>query len=507
MKKIMSFVSIISLLLILSGCVVETAPLDCSRGYEKVNDQCVLIEDEGCQTGYEEINDVCVLIEAEECQTGYEEINDECVLLEDEECLTGYEEVNDVCVLIEVEEDPLRVELKNIVTMLPDRVKSLLPKDLGGVPRSTMRPSSVTYQSDDIVLPLDMGYNYPTVPTSLPKSDTLPIDGIFYRVTGNVTSLIGHNGWVERITDMLWEDVPLENIVQDGDIFTIYDEGFEAVVSYENDILDISFFYAVESYMCTSGYDRTFAHYNDLEGFMIITSECYYNGEEEADQLIATYLNKELSNTGGDRYTFFSYESNPVGEDLLLTVANDDYSVTGIADRYIMGSMDAGAFELGHIVLTRGKGYNIGQMVNTDYYDRALYNWDMIFNLNAFDGWTSVEFDGTSPGVIYENDTMIPDYKVLLGSNQPFITQDVSQITESVFTEAIVDQIFDYPNNLVLKDYDEIKELLLLAINEIDASDIGLEVMDRGGLFSFMIDIQDDFTTMTPYYISLLEDE
>lgn len=217
-------------------------------------------------------------------------------------------------------------------------------------------------------------------------------------------------------------------------------------------------------------------------------------------------MNKSLNSVIGNEYTLFTYESNIVGEDLLLTISDETYSVTSIFDRYlddIYQKNETPDFRLGSIVFMKDKGKGIGQIVLSNYYDRLIRNWNTSFSLKAFTGWEKVVFDGENPGDIYDmEENIIPMYKVMTLGSSLYITQDLSPIEGEEFTASVFDQIFTYPNGLVLQDLDVLKELSLISNQQIDCSTIGLNEMSRYGLFEFMETFQLQFKQMETYYIT-----
>jgi hypothetical protein len=399
-------------------------------------------------------------------------------------------------------ESALRTELRHTVTLLREKVQDLVPSYHDASLHASTELTFLSHQSQLIVLPDGNGYTIPDTETTMDHTTKLHRDGIWGRIDGNVSTLLASGGWVDRIIDMIWSDTPLDNITLTDGVYSVYDEGFEARVSLHDDVLDLTFFHAEASTQCDGGYDRTFARYNEETGFLILTAECYFNGMEEVEQIIATYMNQALNEATDRTYTLFTYESNPVGEDLLLTISSEDHSVTGIMDRYL-NQGDIPPFRLGHIVIMKEDGYNIGQIVNPNYYDRTIANWNVILALPAFEGWSHVYFDGTNPGVIYNDTQEIEGYGVRLLGDVPYITQDLSSLQQTEFTAEAIDTLFAYPNGLTLANEEEIKELFLLATTTIDPTLIGLSEMSREGLYQFMMEIQSEFETMRAYHLAI----
>jgi len=394
----------------------------------------------------------------------------------------------------------LIANLQDIVNEYPNKVNKLAPPYLRNPFANNPLPVFLTNE-DEIVLPIDIGFDYPTVPTVIERGSNLPSFGVWERVDNNVTSLLSSNGWVERARKWITSEEVLDEVVYEDGVYYVYKEGFEAKISNTDGILDLTFFYAYKSMDCTDGYNRTYSKYNDLEGFVFLTSECYFNGMREVNQIIATYMNKELDEEAGSTYALLNYESNPVGEDLLLTISNDNYSVTGVQDRYL--GNDFVPWDLGHIFMNKGDGKMLGQFTSRSSSDRNFYNWDATLTLNAFEGWSKVVYDGTKPGDIYMDDLMISQYKALSLGNSQYITQDMSKLSGSDWTDQNIEELFKFNDGLKFIDENQLKKLLKLSVGDVSAESIGLEKLDRESLYELMILLQENFTTMSEFNVNM----
>lgn len=353
--------------------------------------------------------------------------------------------------------------------------------------------------------------NPPSVPNTYDKENVYPTKSGFYgRLMENTELLFGNYGLLAKIENKLFEDNDQVSVEYLENAYHIFSDNFEMFLE-DTDSISFEYLEVKQTSFDDDLYDYNYASYEEGKGFLIfeyVNYIQYYGGTQEATvhvQMNLTYVSASINEQSKNLYTMIKFESNLVGEDLLIGVSDDENLVYSVYDRYLDSSFSS-ELRLGHLVMMTNQGHYISDLFSQDYYNRDVNQYLMNVSLSFLDGWSYVDFDGVNWGDIYKNDTMneediIENYKVAKAGTDLWTGQYLGNIEGVLFTESVIDEMLNFGDNLVLRPKDSLKNLLLTSLQDYDLSEIGLEDFYFYDLIEFFKEKQVEFERMSDFYL------